>query len=351
MSDNSLARHALADLTTLGLGGPADKLVTAGSSDDIVAAVRDAGRAGEPVLLLAGGSNVVVSDAGFPGTVVLIRSSGVSVTGRDGDSVSVRMAAGHPWDDAVAQTVAAGWSGIEAMSGVPGAAGSTPIQNVGAYGQDVSQTVESVTVYDRTEGEIRQFTPEECRFEFRNSVFKYTDRWVVLDVVFRLRQDGLSGPVAYAELARVLGVELGERAPLDKVREAVLELRRSKGMVLDPTDPDTRSVGSFFVNPILSAEAYERLRERAGELEPPAWPGADGVVKLSAAWLIEQAGFGKGYRRGPVAISSKHALALTHPGGGLTADLLALAAEIRDGVHDRFGVTLRPEPVLVGCEF
>lgn len=349
MSDNSLARPALADLTTLGLGGPAGRLVTAGSADEITACVQDATRTGEPLLLLSGGSNVVVGDAGFPGTVLLIRSSGVDVIAEDGDDVSVRAAAGHPWDDFVMLTVAEGFSGVECLSGIPGTCGATPIQNVGAYGQDVSQVVESVTVYDRTEGEVRTFTPEGCRFEYRHSVFKYTDRWVVLDVVFRLRRDGKSGPVAYAELARALGVAEGERVPLADAREAVLGLRRGKGMVLDPTDPDTRSVGSFFTNPVLSAAAYTELRRRT-DTDPPAWPGADGVMKVSAAWLIERAGFTKGYTRGPVAISSKHTLALTHPGGGTTHDLLALAEEIRDGVHDHFGVTLRPEPVLVNCE-
>lgn len=349
MSDNSLARPALADLTTLGLGGPAGRLVTADSPEEIVAAVQDATRTDTPLLLLSGGSNVVVGDAGFPGTVLLIRSSGIEVVGEHGDDVSVRVAAGHPWDDFVSRTVELGFSGVECLSGIPGASGATPIQNVGAYGQDVSQTVESVTVYDRNEGDVAVFSPEDCRFEYRHSVFKYTDRWVVLDVTFRLRRDPLSGPVGYAELARALGVKEGDRVPLAQAREAVLGLRRGKGMVLDPTDPDTRSVGSFFTNPVLSAAAYGELRRRT-DAEPPAWPGADGVMKVSAAWLIERAGFQRGYARGPVAISSKHTLALTHPGGGTTHDLLALAEEIRDGVHDAFGVTLRPEPVLVNCE-
>ncbi|MEU7822113.1 UDP-N-acetylmuramate dehydrogenase [Catellatospora sp. NPDC049133] len=350
MSDNSPARHALADLTTLGLGGPAGRLVTAESADDIVSAVQEAARADEPLLVLGGGSNVVIGDVGFPGTVLLIRSSGVEVVDEHGDTVSVRVAAGHPWDDCVAQTVADGLSGMECLAGIPGAAGSTPIQNVGAYGQDVSQTIESVTVYDRTEGEIDVFTPADCRFEYRNSLFKYSDRWVVLDVTFRLRRDPLTGPVGHAELARLLGVGENDRVPSAAAREAVLELRRGKGMVLDPGDPDTDSVGSFFTNPVLSAAAYTELRRRVDGAEPPAWPGADGVMKVSAAWLIERAGFTRGYTRGPVAISSKHILALTHLGGGTTGELLELAAEIRDGVHERFGVTLRPEPVLVGCE-
>ncbi|GAA2397264.1 UDP-N-acetylenolpyruvoylglucosamine reductase [Catellatospora methionotrophica] len=350
MSDNSPARHALADLTTLGLGGPAGRLVTAESADGIVSAVHAAARSAEPLLVLGGGSNVVIGDVGFPGTVLLVRSSGVEVVGEHGDAVSLRVAAGHPWDDCVARTVADGLSGIECLSGIPGASGSTPIQNVGAYGQDVSQTIEAVTVYDRTEGETVVFSPADCRFEYRNSVFKYTDRWVVLDVTFRLRRDPLSGPVGHAELARLLGVGENGRVPLADVRAAVLELRRGKGMVLDPGDPDTDSVGSFFTNPVLSAAAYAELSRRFDGVEPPAWPGVDGVMKVSAAWLIERAGFERGYARGPVAISSKHILALTHRGGGTTGELLELATEIRDRVHERFGVTLRPEPVLVGCE-
>ncbi|WP_155375506.1 UDP-N-acetylmuramate dehydrogenase [Catellatospora vulcania] len=351
MSDNSPARHALADLTTLGLGGPAGRLVTAESADDIVSAAHSASRTGEPLLVLGGGSNVVIGDVGFPGAVLLIRSSGVEVVGEHGDEVSVRVAAGHPWDDFVARTVDDGLAGVECLSGIPGATGGSPIQNIGAYGQDVSQTIESVTVYDRTEGEVAVFSPADCRFEYRNSVFKYTDRWIVLDVTFRLRRDPLSGPVGHAELARALGTGPHDRAPLAQVREQVLELRRSKGMVLDPGDPDTSSVGSFFTNPVLSAAAYAELCRRLDGAEPPAWPGADGVMKVSAAWLIEQAGFTPGYAHGAAAISSKHLLALTHRGGGTTGELLELAAEIRDAVHDRLGVTLRPEPVLVGCEF
>lgn len=348
MSDNSPAAYSLAALTTLGLGGPADRLVTAADAAEIIAAVRAAARADEPILLLAGGSNVVIGDGGFPGTVLLIRSTGHEVLDQDDDRVTVRVAAGQPWDEFVAQTVAAGWSGVECLAGIPGTAGATPIQNVGAYGQDVSQTIEAVTVYDRTEGVTSVFSPEACRFGYRTSLFKHTDRWVVLDVTFRLRPDPLSSPVAYAELARALGVGLGERVPLAAARDAVLELRRSKGMVLDPADPDTRSVGSFFTNPVLAADAYEQLRSQVDGGEPPSWPGPDGVMKVPAAWLIERAGFARGYRRGPAAISSKHTLALTND-GGRTADLLALAAEIRDGVWDRFGVTLHPEPVLVNC--
>lgn len=350
MSDDS--RHestALAAHTTLGLGGPAANLVTASSAEEIIAGVRDAVREERPLLLLGGGSNVVISDEGFPGTALLIRSSGIAVTYDDGDHVLVRVAAGHSWDDFVTETVAQGWSGVECLAGIPGATGSTPIQNVGAYGQEVSQTIVEVSAYDRDEGATTTFTPEECLFEYRHSRFKHSDRWVILDVTFRLRMDRLSAPIAYAELARALSGTIGDRVSLSEAREMVLGLRRSKGMVLDPSDPDTRSAGSFFTNPVLSFSGYQAMLQKTNGLEPPSWPMPGGVMKVSAAWLIEQAGFGKGYQRGPVCISSKHTLALTNPGAGNTKDLLALAAEIRDGVHEKFGVTLNPEPVLVNC--
>jgi UDP-N-acetylmuramate dehydrogenase len=219
-------------------------------------------------------------------------------------------------------------------------AGSTPIQNVGAYGQEVSQTIAEVTVYDRDEGAVTVFAGDECLFEYRHSRFKHTDRWVVLDVTFRLRVEKLSGPVAYAELAKTLSVPVGERVPLAAARDAVLTLRRGKGMVLDPADPDTRSAGSFFTNPILPPDAVPP--------GAPSYPDQDGRVKVPAAWLIEHAGFGKGAFEGPVGISSKHTLALINRGGATTADLLRVARAVRDGVRDRFGVELVPEPVLVG---
>lgn len=345
VSDDS--RHGVTPLaihTTLGLGGPAAHAMRAVTAEEIIAGVRECVREDKPLLLLGGGSNVVISDEGFPGTVIFVRSEGWAVTYDDGEHVLVQVQAGQNWEEFTEAAVAQGWSGVECLSGIPGAAGGTPMQNVGAYGQEVAQSIESVTVYDRDEGAVRTMSGAECGFEYRNSRFKYTDRWVVLDVTFRLRADPLSGPIAYAELARTLGIEQGQRVPLKAAREAVLNLRRGKGMLLDPADPDTRSAGSFFTNPVLSASAYSEL-----DIEPPAWPGENGIMKVSAAWLIEQAGFTRGYRRGTAAISSKHTLALTNPGAGSTADLLALAKEIRDGVHDRFGVTLHPEPVLVNC--
>jgi UDP-N-acetylmuramate dehydrogenase len=334
----------LAPLTTLRLGGPARRLVTVTAEEEIPEVVEDS----DPVLVLAGGSNVVVSDEGFAGTVLLLRTRGFRPV-PEGDRVDLTLHAGEPWDEAVARTVAEGWSGVECLSGIPGSAGATPIQNVGAYGQEIAETVTAVEAYDRKLGRTVTFTPAECGFGYRTSVFKHVDRWVVQSVTLRLTRSGVSTPVRYAELARALGVSVGDRAPLPEVRAAVLALRAGKGMVLDAADPDTYSVGSFFTNPVVDADAFAGVQERAG-VEVPSWPGEDGTVKVSAAWLIEHAGFTKGYRGDGVAISSKHTLALTNRGGGTTRALLDLAREIRDGVRDRFGVELRPEPVLVNCE-
>jgi UDP-N-acetylmuramate dehydrogenase len=234
------------------------------------------------------------------------------------------------------------------MSGIPGSVGATPIQNVGAYGQEVTETITEVEVYDRERDTVYPMTPAECGLGYRGSVFKHSSRWIVLRVAFQLTRSPLSVPVRYAELARALGVPVGERVPLARAREAVLALRTGKGMVLDPADHDTYSAGSFFTNPVLSVAEFARLAERA---DPglPAFPSADGTVKTSAAWLIEHAGFHKGHGTGPVGISSKHTLALVNRGGGTTTALLELAREVRAGVRARFGVTLHPEPVLVNC--
>jgi UDP-N-acetylmuramate dehydrogenase len=338
----------LASYTTLGLGGTAARLTAVHDEDEAVAAVR---AAGSDLLVLAGGSNVVIGDDGYPGQVVLLRTRGVRAT-RDGDRVRVTVQAGHPWDEVVATAVDEGWSGIECLSGIPGSAGATPIQNVGAYGQEVAETITAVRAYDRQRDAVVTMAPAECGFVYRGSAFKNHARFVVLAVEFALPLSAGSGPVRYAELARALGVRAEEVAPLKEVRAAVLGLRAGKGMVLDPADADTRSVGSFFTNPVLDPRAYGEFRARAvgaGAVEPVAWPAADGSVKISAAWLIERAGFAKGYGRDGVAISSKHTLALTNRGTGTTAALLDLAREIRAGVAGRFGVTLTPEPVLINC--
>jgi UDP-N-acetylmuramate dehydrogenase len=337
----------LADLTTLRLGGPASRFAEATTEEEVVAAVRDADAAGEPILVLAGGSNVVVADEGFPGTVLRLLTRGVEH--RDS---KVTVQAGEPWDPFVARCVDDGLRGIECLSGIPGSVGATPIQNVGAYGQDVRETVAAVRVLDRRTGAVEELPPEACGFTYRSSVFKRDPgHWVVLAVTFALARDELSGPIAYAELAGALGVEVGDRAPLADVREAVLALRRRKGMVVDPADPDSVSAGSFFTNPILTPDEFERLEQRApGPV--PRWPEPDGRMKTSAAWLIERAGFTKGYGDPEtIAISWKHTLALTNRGAGTTAQLVALAREVADGVERRFGVALQPEPVFVGHEW
>ncbi len=325
----------LADLTTLAVGGPIERLVEVEDADELVAAVRDADESGRPLLLLGGGSNVVAPDEGWPGDVVLVRSRGIE---RAGDRLTVQ--AGHDWDELVAFTVDNQLAGIEALSGIPGSTGATPIQNVGAYGQEVAQTITAVRVYDRAEKAERTLSPDECGFAYRDSRLKREPgRFVVLDVGFSLHRGRESRPVTYAELARSLGVELGQAAPLADVREAVLRLRRSKGMVWDTADPDSRSAGSFFTNPIVPAD-------RAVE-GCPSWPAPDGRVKLSAAWLVQHAGFGRGTREGRVGTSSRHSLALTTEDGATSAELLAFADRIVSTVRDRFGVTLEREPTAV----
>jgi UDP-N-acetylmuramate dehydrogenase len=329
--------------------------VEADNADETVAIIRDADSRTLPLLVLAGGSNVVIADAGFPGTAVVLHSTGVDVTRRD-DHVELTVAAGHRWDELVARTVSEGWSGVECLSGIPGSAGATPIQNVGAYGQDVSETITGVRVYDRSTGEVTVMPPAECGFGYRASVFRGHDRWVVLDVRFRLTARDLSAPIRYAELARALDVSIGDRVPLADARDAVLGLRRGKGMVLDDSDPDTYSVGSFFMNPVLDRTAHQHLLGCCvgllGEgVTPPSWPDGSGRMKVSAAWLIERAGFTRGHQRDGVGISGKHTLALTNRGTGTTKALLGLAGEIRDGVRAAFGVTLHPEPVLIGTSF
>jgi UDP-N-acetylmuramate dehydrogenase len=319
-------------------------LTVATEADQAVFAVRNAAAEDRPVLVLAGGSNVVVGDAGFAGPVLLLRTRGIREVRTRPGSVVLRVAAGEPWDDFVSYAVASGYSGVECLSGIPGSAGATPIQNVGAYGQEVAQTIVAVHAYDRETDTIREMTPQECGFAYRSSVFKHSDRYLVLEVDFQLEVSADSAPIRYAELARSLGVEAGDRVPLDRARDTVRKLRAGKGMVLDPDDRDTWSVGSFFTNPVLSAAAWAGLG-----LDAPHWPGDDGTVKVPAAWLIERAGFPKGFAGDRVSISSKHTLALTHRGGGSTAALLDLARTIRDGVRDRFGIELHPEPVLVNC--
>ncbi|NBE50101.1 UDP-N-acetylmuramate dehydrogenase [Streptomyces boluensis] len=340
----------LAPLTTFRLGGPATRLITATTDAEVVSAVREADASGTPLLVIGGGSNLVISDKGFDGTALRIATKGFEL-----DGAKLELAAGEVWTDAVARTVEAGLAGVECLAGIPGSAGATPIQNVGAYGQEVSSTITEVVAYDREARETVTLSNADCAFSYRHSRFKADPaRYVVLRVRFELEDaDGLSAPLKYAETARTLGVEAGDRVPLASARETVLKLRAGKGMVLDPEDHDTWSAGSFFTNPILTGEEFDvfhaRVVDRLGaDARPPAFPEGEGQVKTSAAWLIDKAGFTKGYGEGPARISTKHTLALTNRGEATTEDLLDLAREVVVGVRDAFGITLVNEPVTVG---
>ena len=337
------AEQPLSGFTTLHTGGPAERLIVAETETELIDAIATADASGAPITILGGGSNVAASDEGLPGTVVLVRTRGVEVSVDACAGAWVTVAAGEPWDDLVARTVAEEWSGIEALSGIPGLTGATPIQNVGAYGQEVADTIARVTAYDRVTGRTEVLAAGDCGFGYRTSRFKSTPgRHVILSVTFQLPLGSMSAPIGYAELAARLGVAVGERAASGDVREAVLDLRRGKGMVLDSADHDTWSVGSFFTNPVVEAD---RVPEGA-----PAWPQPQGGVKTSAAWLVERAGFPRGYPEGGAArLSTKHTLAITNRGSASTSDVIALAREIRDGVLGRFGIELTPEPVLLGC--
>jgi UDP-N-acetylmuramate dehydrogenase len=345
---------SLSELTTLRVGGPARRLITAQTIEEVVEVVGGADAEGEPLLIIAGGSNLLIGDQGFDGIVMHVGLEGIAI-GETDEGFRVVAGAGEPWDAVVARCVEAGLAGVECLSGIPGSTGATPIQNVGAYGQDVSETVVSVSAYDRGAGKVVELEPEQCGFGYRSSAFKGSDRYVVLRVSFALERSPLARPIRYAELARTLGVAPGDRPPLRQARGAVLDLRRGKGMVIDPDDPDSVSAGSFFLNPILSRETFASLERRATErlgegTQVPVWPDANGRVKTSAAWLIERAGFHRGYGNGRAGISSKHTLAIVNRGGATSAELVALAREMRDGVQAAFGVSLHPEPTLVGIE-
>lgn len=337
-----LPAASLTDRTTLRVGGPADSWLVAESQPEFVEAIRECDDAGVAVLVLGGGSNLVVADAGFSGSVVEACTRGISVDAID-DAVEITLDAGEPWDDAVALAVSSGWSGIEALSGIPGRAGATPIQNVGAYGQEVASVISSVDAFDRASGELVRLDSADCGFGYRTSAFKATPgRWAVLAVTMRLRTSGL-GAVRYGDLARILGIEVGGHADLDAIRQGVLELRRVRGMVLDADDHDTWSAGSFFTNPVVELDA-----DVPGDC--PRYPAAHGV-KLSAAWLIEHSGIAKGFALGPrasAAISTKHTLALTNRGGATAADIMALARVVQERVRAVFGIELAIEPTLVG---
>jgi UDP-N-acetylmuramate dehydrogenase len=333
----------LADWTTLRVGGQANSFVEASTRSELYDAVAAADGAGEDVLVLGGGSNLVVSDDGFPGRVIRVANTGITVGGAACSGVEVVAESGEDWDAFVDRAVATEWIGVEALSGIPGTVGAVPIQNVGAYGQEVAETIAQVHVFDRIDHRPRTMFAADCFFGYRSSVFKRDpNRYVVGAVTFQFRPGTLAAPVRYAELARTLGVTIGERAMSSDVRQAVLRLRRSKGMVLDEADFDTWSAGSFFTNPFV---APDRLPEGA-----PSYPQPDGHIKTSAAWLIERAGFTRGYGNDRVSLSTKHTLALTNRGAACAEDVLALAREIRAGVESTFGLVLQPEPMCINCD-
>jgi UDP-N-acetylmuramate dehydrogenase len=339
----------LAPLTTLGLGGPARHFIAATDEETLIEALRWAHARRLSVLVLGGGSNLVVGDAGFDGLALQVATRGLGFADGGGET-AVTAAAGEPWDALVAAAVTRNLAGLECLSGIPGLVGATPIQNVGAYGQEVAETIRAVRVLERGSWRVHELSPTACGFGYRDSAFKRDpERFVVLGVTFGLRPEG-APTLRYRELADALRSRA--RPTLGETRQTVIALRGAKSMVLREDDPNRRSVGSFFTNPVVPAADAAAVADRSGAGDAmPRWPGPDGRVKLSAGWLIERAGFGKGLRRGPVGISSAHALALVHHGGGTTVALLTLAREIRDGVRTRFGVTLVPEPTLVGVRW
>ncbi|HCJ53125.1 MULTISPECIES: UDP-N-acetylmuramate dehydrogenase [Glutamicibacter] len=349
----------LKNLTTTRVGGPAQQLVTATSEAELAHAVGAADDAGNDVLLIGGGSNLVICDEGYPGVGVQIATRGLHLDEQPNGKVLLRAAAGENWDVTVEYSLTEGLSGLEALSGIPGCTGATPVQNVGAYGADVSQTLAWIRAYDRHNGQVIKLQNADLEFAYRDSLIKRTStngspRYIVLEVAFLLERSKDSAPIRYAELARRLGVEAGERADAHQVRQTVLELRRSKGMVYDRQDADSHSTGSFFTNPIVPREILENLPDNA-----PNYPVAqEGFVKLSAAWLIDQAGFSKGYglegtegfalAQGRASLSTKHTLAITNRGEATAQDILAIARAVRAGVAERFGIELVNEPLLIG---
>jgi len=337
----------LAPFCTMGVGGAARWFVEAPDEATVLAAYAWARRRGVRVMVLGGGSNLVVADRGVEALVVHVVPRGVA-TRVDEGTAEVTAAAGEPWDDLVRDVVARGWAGVECLSGIPGLVGATPIQNVGAYGQEVAETVVGVRALDVTDGRVVTLAPAQCDFTYRDSAFRREPgRFVILAVTYRLRPRGV--PVAtYADVKAALAARGVVTPSLADVRATVLAVRRGKSMVLDPADPNHRSCGSFFTNPIVEAVAVPAIERRAGDAAMPRWPQPDGQVKLSAAWLIERAGFARGYRAGPVGLSTRHALAIVAHDGARAADVVALAARIRDAVRERLGVSLTPEPVFWG---
>jgi UDP-N-acetylmuramate dehydrogenase len=334
----------LSQYTSFHVGGPAKKIIQVSTQAEIIAAIEAAGDS--PILILGGGTNVLVSDSGFEGTVIRISNNSVEAEVDACSGATLTIGAGEDWDCFVATSIARGFAGLETLSGIPGTVGAAPIQNIGAYGHEVSEYITRVRTYDREKKEVKTFTRSECEFSYRGSHFKsHPGRYVVLEVQFQIRLGELSDPITYAELAKKLGVEMGDKAPVTKVREAVLALRSAKGMLLTPNDKDSWSAGSFFTNPIISQQAADALPNAA-----PKWPLTDGRVKISAAWLIENSGIHKGDEVGGARVSTKHVLALTNAGNATAADIASLARKARDQVKDTFGITLEAEVNLIGVE-
>ena len=332
----------LRDFTSLRVGGPAKNFVEAHNEDEIIAALVAAGDS--PVLILGGGTNVLISDAGFAGTVIHITNSALVAEVDACSGATLTIGAGENWDDFVALTIERGFAGLETLSGIPGTVGAAPIQNIGAYGHEVSEFITRVRTYDRVAKAIRTFTNQECEFEYRSSIFKKNPgQFIILEVQFQIRIGDSSDPITYLELAKKLDIQMGEKAPAQQVRHTVLELRASKGMLLLPEDRDSWSAGSFFTNPIVSQQEADKLPNAA-----PKWPLLDGQVKISAAWLIENAGMHKGDEVGGARISTKHVLALTNAGDATATDLIELAKTAQAKVYEKFGIKLEPEVNLVG---
>ena len=332
----------LRDFTSLRVGGPAKNFVEAHNEDEIIAALVAAGDS--PVLILGGGTNVLISDAGFAGTVIHITNSALVAEVDACSGATLTIGAGENWDDFVALTIERGFAGLETLSGIPGTVGAAPIQNIGAYGHEVSEFITRVRTYDRVAKAIRTFTNQECEFEYRSSIFKKNPgQFIILEVQFQIRIGDSSDPITYLELAKKLDIQMGEKAPTQQVRHTVLELRASKGMLLLPEDRDSWSAGSFFTNPIISQQEADKLPNAA-----PKWPLIDGQVKISAAWLIENAGMHKGDEVGGARISTKHVLALTNAGDATATDLIELAKTAQAKVYEKFGIKLEPEVNLVG---
>ena len=336
-----MSNENLSDFTTLKVGGPAKNLVHARSEDELISAIKEADSTKSPLLILGGGSNILVGDQGFAGTVIKIETSGNSFEIDACSGGTLTVSAGEDWDKFVAFTIEKGLANLESLSGIPGTVGGAPIQNIGAYGHEVAEVIARVRTFDRQLGEVKTFSAIECEFGYRTSKFKKeSGRYVILDVTFQLRRGEESLPVQYSELAKELGVEIGARVPIAKLREVVLKLRGAKGMLLG-TGID--SAGSFFTNPILSADDAAKL-----PAEAPRWPQADGRVKTSAAWLMEHSGMEKGFKLAGAQISPKHVLALSNAGDATAADLVALAKEARAKVLNKFGINLEPEVQFVG---